>query len=121
MFKIILSSWILLSSAAYAKSDVAFSKSAESGCASKGVAEATFGKEIYEKWSVWEPVHFEQPLPALESLIKKASSLGGNRIVITDVRPVYLSIRSTTHGSYASHTTNSFASVTIQGAVYACN
>ena len=70
---------------------------------------------------MWEPVHFDVPSAAMDSMAKKAASLGGNRIVITEIRPIYLATKTWTHGDYAPHTTTSFATVTIQGAVYACN
>ena len=121
MLKILMSSWILLSSVAFAKSEVAFIKKAGADCASKGIVEGTFGKEVYENWSLFDIVHLEAPAAAMDTMTKKALNLGGNRIVITNVHPVYLSARTWTHGDLAPHTKVSFSAVTIQGTVYACN
>lgn len=118
MLKVILSCGIFLSSAAFAKTVLV--KKADSGCAKKGIVESTFGKEIYDEWSVWDSVKIFAPAPVLDSLLKKAEGLGGNRVVITGMTPVYLTTRTKTHGDYASHATTSFSAVTVQGAVYAC-
>jgi hypothetical protein len=121
VLKIFISSWILLSSAAFAKGEVSFIKKAGPGCAHMGIVEGTFGKEIYDSWSRFDIVHVQAPASAMDSMANKAISLGGNRIVITEVRPLYLSAKNWTHGDLAPHTVTSLAAVTIQGAVYACN
>jgi hypothetical protein len=118
MLKMFISSWILVSSSAFAKSVLV--KKVDSSCLRKGIVESTFGKEIYDDWSVWDSVKVFEPAPVLESLLKKAEGLGGNRVVITGLDPVYLTTHTTTHGDYASHATTSFSAVTVRGTVYAC-
>jgi hypothetical protein len=121
MIKRLVICGILLSSKVHADAhQVSFVRHAGAACARKGMVEGTFGREIYEQWSIWEPVHLF-PSPAMDSMLGKAASLGGNRIVVTKVTPIYLKMTHWTHGDYTSHATYSYTSITIQGVVYACS
>lgn len=118
MLKLWLSSWILLSYDLHALAT--FARRAEPTCVRKGQVESTFGKEIYDDWSIWNVVHIVQPAPVMTGLLRKAEGLGANRVVITGGLPLYLETRSRTHGSYASTKTTSFSAVTVQAVAYAC-
>lgn len=111
---------IFTGASVFAASDVYFVKSISGSCEKKGKVEGKFGKEIYEDWAIWNPVLVLKTPDAMDSILRKAQSLGANRVIIEGLDGEYLKTYTKTHGDYASKSHTTLETMTVRGVAYAC-